>query len=254
MGKKKWIVGNWKMNNNLSRSAVFFDYIHHMETKEPDIFSSLNIGLCLPNVFLPFASSHIASRFVQFGVQDISAHISGAFTGEVSAAMVAEFGAKITLVGHSERRQYHAESNELVAYKAQKALDCRLTPLVCVGETLEDRQNGITDEVIIRQIKPLFDISITQLSQIIIAYEPVWAIGTGISASAEEAQTVHYTIRKLLEEHNLLLREIPLLYGGSMNARNAVSLLSQADIDGGLIGGASLDPETFFDVIRQAKI
>lgn len=254
MEREKWVVGNWKMNGSLSHCYNFLDFFQNLQCKEPRFFSSVNIGLCLPYVFLPFVSSHISSRVLQIGVQDVSEHLSGAFTGEVSASMVAEFGAKLTLIGHSERRQYHSESNELIVKKVQKSLDYGLVPLVCVGETLEERESGNTESIIAEQVEFLFKLPLEALSKLVIAYEPVWAIGTGISASAEEAQKIHHFIRSFLKSHSVSLQSLSLLYGGSVSAKNALSFFSQSDIDGALVGGASLKAESFFDIVRLAAV
>lgn len=252
MERKKWVVGNWKMNGSLLYCSSFLDHLQKVQSIETSVFSSVKVGLCLPYIFLPLAASHSSNRILYLGAQDVSSELSGAFTGEVSASMLAEVGAKLTLIGHSERRQYHSEDNSLVVKKVKKAINNDLIPLVCVGETLDERKAGKTEFVVEQQIKSLFQIPEKNLASITIAYEPVWAIGTGVAASAEEAQMVHQFIRSLLKSHSSSLENLPLLYGGSVNVKNASSFFSQKDIDGALLGGASLESESFIDVIREA--
>jgi triosephosphate isomerase len=183
----------------------------------------------------------------------VSAHAEGAYTGEVSGAMLREFGVRYVLVGHSERRQYHAESDELVARKAQAALACGITPVVCVGETLAQREAGETEAVVRRQLAAVVHVNGHCLSEIVLAYEPVWAIGTGKTATPAQAQAVHAVLRAQLLAATTAAARIPVLYGGSMNASNASELLSQPDIDGGLVGGASLKAADFLRIVACAQ-
>jgi triosephosphate isomerase len=187
------------------------------------------------------------------GAQDVSAQDSGAFTGEVSAAMLKDFGVRYCLVGHSERRQYHQESDAVVATKAQRALATGITPIVCVGETLAEREAGETEAVIKRQLAAVVHLNGHCISEIVLAYEPVWAIGTGKTASPEQAQAVHLVLRQQLQAASASADRVRILYGGSMNPGNAASLLAQPDIDGGLIGGASLKAVEFLSIIRAAQ-
>jgi len=189
---------------------------------------------------------------IAWGAQDCSAHASGAYTGEVSAAMVAEFGCRYVIVGHSERRAYHAESDQLVADKAKAALAHRLTPIVCVGETLAQREAGETDAVVSRQLAAVISTLGADVSKAVVAYEPVWAIGTGKTATPEQAQAVHAVLRAQLEAATPQAQQMRLLYGGSVKADNAQSLFSKPDIDGGLIGGASLKADDFVAICRAA--
>ena len=186
------------------------------------------------------------------GAQDCSAHESGAYTGEVSAAMLSEYGCRYVIVGHSERRAYHAESDQLVADKAKIALAHRLTPIVCVGETLAEREAGQTDAVVKRQLSAVIHTLAHCISQVVVAYEPVWAIGTGRTASPEQAQAVHALLRSQLKAASEKAGEMKILYGGSVKADNAATLFGQADIDGGLIGGASLKASDFVAICRAA--
>jgi triosephosphate isomerase len=189
---------------------------------------------------------------IEWGGQDVSQHESGAYTGEVSAGMLKDFGARYCLVGHSERRQYHGETDTVVAGKAQRALATGITPIVCVGETLAEREAGRTEEVVKRQLAAVIHTNGHCISEIVVAYEPVWAIGTGKTATPEEAQRVHAVLRAQLRAATEHADRIGILYGGSMNAANAAQLLSQPDIDGGLVGGASLKAADFLSIVAAA--
>ena len=191
---------------------------------------------------------------LEVGAQDVSAHPAGAYTGEVSAAMLKELGCRYVIVGHSERRQYHFETDALVADKTRAALASGITPIVCIGETLTEREAGRTEEVIKRQLAAVIRAHGHCISEIVLAYEPVWAIGTGKSASPHEAQAVHFVLRAQLKAATDQSARVRILYGGSMNVANAASLLAQPDIDGGLIGGASLKAQDFLTIIAAAKI
>jgi triosephosphate isomerase (TIM) len=190
---------------------------------------------------------------LDLGAQDVSQHPQGAYTGEVSAPMLREFGVRYAIVGHSERRQYHGETDGLVAEKAKTALAHGITPIVCVGETLAEREAGHTEEVVKRQLAAVVHVNGHCISEIVVAYEPVWAIGTGKTATPEQAQQVHALLRKQLAAATEHAERVHILYGGSMNAANAASLLAQQDIDGGLIGGASLKAPDFLQIIAAAS-
>jgi triosephosphate isomerase len=190
---------------------------------------------------------------IDLGSQDVSAQASGAFTGEMSATMLKEFGVRYAIVGHSERRQYHGETDALVADKAKAALAAGVTPIVCVGETLAEREAGRTEEVVKRQLAAVIHTNGHCISEIVVAYEPVWAIGTGKTASPEEAQAVHAVLRAQLKAASDQSARVKILYGGSMNAANAATLLAQPDINGGLIGGASLKAADFLSIIAAAQ-
>ena len=190
---------------------------------------------------------------VAVAAQDVSQHEAGAYTGEVSAAMLKDFGVRYALVGHSERRQYHGETDVVVAEKAQRALAAGITPIVCVGETLQEREAGQTEVVVKRQLAAVIHLNGHCISEVVVAYEPVWAIGTGRTASPEQAQAVHAVLRAQLSAASEHADRIRLLYGGSMNAANAAQLLSQPDIDGGLVGGASLKAPDFLQIIAAAR-
>ncbi len=210
------------------------------------------IAVCVPAIYLAQVRTLVAESPIDVGAQDVSQHESGAFTGEISAAMLKEAGIRYAIVGHSERRQYHLESDAVVALKAQRALACGVTPIVCVGETLAEREAGKTEEVVKRQLAAVIHTNGHCISEIVVAYEPVWAIGTGKTASPEQAQAVHAVLRAQLAAATPNAERVQILYGGSMNAANAAQLLSQADIDGGLVGGASLKAPDFLSIIAAA--
>ena len=216
------------------------------------------VTICVPAPYLAqiqaLKSAHASLSAIDVGAQDVSAHASGAYTGEVSAAMLKELGCRYAIVGHSERRQYHGETDALVADKAKAALASGLTPIVCVGKTLAERESGSTGDVVKRQLAAVIHANGHCISELVVAYEPVWAIGTGKTASPEEAQAVHAVLRAQLKAASDQFARVKILYGGSMNAANAASLLGQADIDGGLIGGASLKAQDFLKIIAAAAV
>jgi triosephosphate isomerase (TIM) len=246
--KRKLIAGNWKMNGGLSFNETLITDLNQAIGA-----TDCEVAICPPAVYLSQCQSLLKNSSVLLGAQDVSAHAVGAYTGEVSATMLKEFGVRYVIVGHSERRQYHMESDALVAQKAQIALAQGLTPIVCLGETLTEREAGHTEEVVRRQLAAVIHLNGHCISEIVVAYEPVWAIGTGKTASPEQAQQVHAVIRAQLAAATPHSDRIKLLYGGSMNASNAADLLSQSDIDGGLIGGASLKAPDFLKIIAAAR-
>ncbi|MEY4268330.1 MAG: hypothetical protein RIS90_2865 [Pseudomonadota bacterium] len=247
--KQMLIAGNWKMNGSLAANEALIQALRLGLTAGP----TCRVALCVPFVYLAQAQSLLAGSGIDLGGQDLSAHASGAYTGEVSATMLREFGLRYCIVGHSERRQYHGESDALVALKAQQALAHGITPIVCVGETLAEREAGVTEEVVKRQLAAVVHVNGHCISEIVVAYEPVWAIGTGRTASAEQAQAVHALLRAQLRAASSQADRVPLLYGGSMNAANAAGLLAQPDVDGGLVGGASLKASDFLSIIAAAR-
>ena len=244
--KKKLIAGNWKMNGSLVANEALVAALVAGFAKGQCL-----AAVCVPAPYLAQVQRLIGSSGIELGAQDVSAHESGAFTGEVSASMLSDFGARYCLVGHSERRQYHGETDAVVALKTQRALAAGITPIVCVGETLAERDAGLTEEVVKRQLAAVIHANGHCISEIVVAYEPVWAIGTGKTASAEQAQQVHAVLRAQLRAATEHADRVPVLYGGSMNAANAAELLSQPDIDGGLVGGASLKAADFLSIIAQ---
>ena len=245
--KKKLIAGNWKMNGSLAANeALIKALLAGLDNP------GCAIAVCVPAIYLTQVRALVAQSPIDVGAQDVSQHESGAFTGEISAAMLKEAGIRYAIVGHSERRQYHQESDAVVALKAQRALASGVTPIVCVGETLAEREAGRTEEVVKRQLAAVIHTNGHCISEIVVAYEPVWAIGTGKTASPEQAQAVHAVLRAQLAAATPHAERIQILYGGSMNAANAAQLLAQSDIDGGLVGGASLKAPDFLSIIAEA--
>ncbi|GIK87831.1 MAG: triosephosphate isomerase [Betaproteobacteria bacterium] len=236
------VVGNWKMNGDTASNARLLDAIARGWQAAAD----RGLAVCVPFPYLAQARERLAGSAVAWGAQDVSEHPSGAHTGEVSAAMVAEFGSRYAIVGHSERRQAHGESDALVAAKAAAALAADLVPVVCVGETLAEREAGATSAVVTRQIDAVIAALGPALARCVVAYEPVWAIGTGRTATPEQAQEVHALLRRRLAAAGA--GSIALLYGGSVKAANAASLFGMPDVDGGLVGGASLDADEFLAI------
>lgn len=212
-----------------------------------------DVAVAVPAPYLAQVQSLTAGTNVALAAQDVSRHEVGAYTGEMSVAMLKDFGVRYALVGHSERRQYHGETDVIVAEKAQRALAGGVTPVVCVGETLQEREAGQTEAVVKRQLAAVIHLNGHCISEIVVAYEPVWAIGTGCTASPEQAQAVHAVLRSQLSAASEHASRIRLLYGGSMNASNAAQLLAQPDIDGGLVGGASLKAPDFLQIIAAAS-
>jgi len=241
------------MNGSLAANAALLDALAQGLDQTP----ACEVAVCVPAPYLgqvqAIRSAQAGLSAIQLGAQDVSAHASGAYTGEVSAAMLKDFGCRFTIVGHSERRQYHGETDALVADKAKAALASGITPIVCVGETLAEREAGHTEEVVKRQLAAVIHTNGHCISEIVVAYEPVWAIGTGKTATPEEAQAVHAVLRAQLKAATDQSARVKILYGGSMNAANAAALLAQPDIDGGLIGGASLKAPDFLTIVAAAR-
>ena len=247
--KKNLVAGNWKMNASLAANeSLLKGVLQGLEAPACDV------AVCVPAPYLAQVQALVNGSAIGLGAQDVSAQASGPFTGEQSAAMLQEFGVRYAIVGHSERRQYHGERDEVVSAKTAMALRHGITPIVCVGETLEQREAGQTAEVVKRQLAAVIHDNGHCISEIVVAYEPVWAIGTGKTATPEQAQEVHQLLRAQLHhaaaDHAAGIR---ILYGGSMNAANAAQLLAQPDIDGGLIGGASLKAADFLQIIAAAN-
>ena len=244
----KLIVGNWKMNGALADNATLLAGV----LNGLPATGACRVAVCAPAVYLQQMQSLLKGTPVAWGAQDVSAHERGAYTGEVSAAMLRDLACRYVIVGHSERRQYHGESDELVATKAQRALACGVTPIVCVGETLAQREAGDTEMVVKRQLASVIHTVGHCTSELVVAYEPVWAIGTGKTATPEMAQAVHAVLRAQIAAATPNAARVAILYGGSMNAGNAAELLAQPDIDGGLIGGASLTAPDFLSIVGAA--
>lgn len=240
----KLIVGNWKMNGGLATNARLLDRLA-CEWRGDGKHA---LAVCVPTPYLAQAQSALTGSMVAWGAQDVSEHADGAYTGDVSATMVAEFGCRYALVGHSERRRLHGESDALVAAKARAALVAGLTPIACVGETLEQRERGETEAVVARQVDAVIAAVEPETARIVVAYEPVWAIGTGRTASPAQAQAVHAVLRARLASAHA--KDVCILYGGSVKASNAAALFAMPDVDGALVGGASLDADEFLLIGR----
>ena len=247
--RRTLVVGNWKMNGSLAANAGLLSGI-----ADGLAGATAACAVCVPAPYLAQAQASLSATAIGWGAQDVSAHASGAYTGEVAASMLADFACRYVIVGHSERRAYHGEGSELVARKAVAALDAGLTPIVCVGETLAEREAGQTDAIVRGQLDAVLALVGERVNQIVIAYEPVWAIGTGKTATPAMAQEVHASLRAQLAEANpAAAQSVQILYGGSMKPDNAVELLAQPDIDGGLIGGAALKAADFLAIIHAGK-
>ena len=245
--RKKLVVGNWKMVGSRVANAELLAGIINARPYACDV------AVCVPFPYLGDTAVTLASGDVRWGAQDCSAHEQGAYTGEVSAAMLAEFACRYVIVGHSERRAYHAEGDALVAAKAQAALAKGITPIVCVGETLAQRDAGETEAVVKRQLSVVIHQLAHCAGEMVVAYEPVWAIGTGRTATPDQAQHVHAVLRAQLQAATGHADRMRIIYGGSVKADNAAALFSQPDIDGGLIGGASLKAFDFIAICRAAN-
>ena len=244
--RPKLVVGNWKMNGNRASNA---ELLAALKAAAP---FNCETAVCVPGPYLAEVSATLKGSAIGWGAQDASSHAAGAFTGEVSATMLAEFGCRFVLVGHSERRALHHESDRLVAEKAQMALANGLTPIVCVGETLDEREAGGTNDVVGRQLAAVIDLLEAQIMSVVVAYEPVWAIGTGRTATPGQAQDVHAFLRATLAAASSSGASVPILYGGSVKPDNAATLFAERDIDGGLIGGASLNASQFVAICNVA--
>ena len=246
--RPKLIAGNWKMNGSLDANRTLIEAIRAGLSPS----AAVQIAVCAPAIYLPQLQALCEGSPIAPGAQDVSVQRAGAYTGETSAAMLHEFGVRYCIVGHSERRQYHNETDALVADKAKAVLSAGITPIVCVGETSEQRDAGQTEEVVKRQLAAVIYVNGHCISEIVVAYEPVWAIGTGRTATPEQAQSVHAVLRRQLHAASTRDERVCILYGGSMNAANAAELLAQPDIGGGLIGGASLIAPDFLKIVAAA--
>jgi len=244
--RRPLVVGNWKMNGSAAGNEALLGAL------KAAVYGNVEVSVCVPALYLRDVSNALHGSAVRWGAQDCSSHDAGAFTGEISAAMLAEFGCCHVIVGHSERRAMHGESDRLVAEKAAAALRHGLVPIVCVGETLAERESGHTEAVVGRQLGAAIELLGKRIDGVVVAYEPVWAIGTGKTASPAEAQSVHAFLRTTLERAGAASGSLRILYGGSVKADNAALLFAQPDIDGGLIGGASLKAGEFIAICSAA--
>jgi len=245
--RRKFIAGNWKMHGSLAENeALLAGILAGVEDVKA------GVAVCVPFPYLAQVQAKLAGSPIAWGAQNLSQHAKGAYTGEVSAAMLKDFGCAYVIVGHSERRALYGESDEVVAEKFAAVQAAGLTPILCVGETLDEREGGVTEMVVGRQLDAVITKSgVTSLAKAVVAYEPVWAIGTGKTASPEQAQAVHAFIRGKVRDLDAAVADgLIIQYGGSMKPNNAAELLGQPDIDGGLIGGASLNAEEFLAICR----
>jgi triosephosphate isomerase len=245
------VAGNWKMNGSLDSVKPLVEGIK----AGMDAVTTAEMAVCPPYVYIPVVAGLLEGSAIALGAQDINDQESGAHTGEVAPNMLTDVGCKYAIVGHSERRSIYGESDEFTASKFAAARKAGLIPILCVGELLEEREQGITEQVVARQLDAVINLEgVAALADAVIAYEPVWAIGTGKTATPDQAQDVHAFIRgKLAGLDGDVAEKTRILYGGSMNAGNAADLLSMADIDGGLIGGASLKPDDFLAIGKAAN-
>lgn len=255
---KKIIVGNWKMNGSLSFIQSYFeDFRHFLQSMEQSETIDAEIVFCPPFPYLPAFGTKINDLDIKLGAQNCHEQKSGAFTGDVSCAMLQDFHCTYVIVGHSERRQGAQESNMHIQKKAEHALITALKPIICVGETLAERQSGQAETVILKQLHeslPALSATPYQENPLLVAYEPIWAIGTGLVATIMDITAMHAFIRRFLQAHYGVFEgaRIPILYGGSVTAENAAAILSTPDVNGVLVGGASLKPEMFAKIITAA--
>ena len=249
--RRPLVAGNWKLNGSLSSISELITGIRALQEK----VSNAELAVCPPYIYLSHVQELLSGSEIALGAQDCSDQESGAFTGEVAATMIKEFGCTYNIIGHSERRHIYGDSNDTVATKFAHVVKNGLTPILCVGETLEEREEGHTEVVIAQQVNAILDLfGVKAFANAVIAYEPVWAIGTGKTATPEQAQEVHKEIRLILDAKNKnIATNIRILYGGSMKPENAQQLLEQPDIDGGLIGGAALKAEDFIGIAVAAN-
>jgi len=248
--RKPIIAGNWKMNGTRSSIKELLDGI---KAGMGDV-KSAEVAVCAPAIYLADVSEQLSGSKVAWGGQNLSTEAKGAFTGEISADMLLDFKSEYVIVGHSERRTLYGESDELVAEKFEVARKAGLKPILCIGESLEERESGVTIDICSRQINAVIEKSgVAALADGVIAYEPIWAIGTGVTATPDQAQETHAAIRKMIAEKDAdVAAKVRIQYGGRMNAGNAKELLAMEDIDGGLIGGASLKAEDFLAICTAA--
>jgi triosephosphate isomerase (TIM) len=240
MGRTRLVAGNWKMHGSRTANRALLDGI--LKGLERD---GAQCAVCVPFPYLADVQQWLQATPIAWGAQNVSEHAKGAYTGEVAASMLAEFGCRYAIVGHSERRQLYRETDEQVAAKFVAAQSAGLTPILCVGETLEERDAGRTEEIVGRQLDAVQGRA--KFGSAVLAYEPVWAIGTGRNATPEQAQAVHAFLRKKVSN------DTAILYGGSVKPQNAQALFANPDVDGGLIGGASLVAEDFLAILRAAR-
>ncbi|MCB1752760.1 MAG: triose-phosphate isomerase [Gammaproteobacteria bacterium] len=249
--RRPLVAGNWKMNGSRASIKLLLDGLK----SGVGTVKVAEVAVCAPFIYLPDVQTQLQGTVIAWGGQDLSTEASGAYTGEIAASMLNDFGCKYVIVGHSERRAYHNESDETVARKYAAARAAGLVPILCVGETLDEREQGITEAVVARQLDAVIGLEgAAALADGVLAYEPVWAIGTGKTATPEQAQDVHAFLRARVASHDAAVAEgLRILYGGSMKPGNAAELMAKTDIDGGLIGGAALKAEDFLGICTAAN-
>ncbi len=249
--RRPLVAGNWKMNGSIESVR---ELLEGLKAGAGEV-KNAEMAVCPPAVFIPQVQEQLSGSVIAWGGQDLSVEASGAFTGETAASMLNDFACKYVIVGHSERRTYHGESDELVAKKYAAARAAGLVPILCIGETLEEREQGITEDVCARQLNAVIELEgVEALVDGVVAYEPVWAIGTGKTATPEQAQDVHAFIRgRVAEKSGEVAEGLRILYGGSMKPDNVRELIGKSDIDGGLIGGASLKAADFLGICTAAN-
>ncbi|VAW45561.1 Triosephosphate isomerase [hydrothermal vent metagenome] len=251
--RKPFVAGNWKMHGS---KAFILNLVTGLNAKASEL-KGVDVAICPPSLYIDFTKRSLSTEKIEIGAQNMAEEPhQGAFTGEGSASMLKDFGCRYVILGHSERRAIYGETNSEVANKVQVALDARITPILCVGETLEERESGVMESIISGQLDAVLDlVGIAAFKGVVIAYEPVWAIGTGVTASPEQAQEVHAFIRAKLSKLDAdVAAGMVIQYGGSVKPGNAKELFGQPDIDGGLIGGASLDADDFIAICKAAEI
>lgn len=248
--RTRLVAGNWKMHGNRAANSALLDSI----LAGIGAAAGAECAVCVPFPYLAQVAERLSGTAVAWGAQNVSEHAQGAYTGEVSAAMVAEFGCRFAIVGHSERRQLYGETDAVVAAKFAAVQSSGMTPILCVGETLQERDAGATEATVARQLDAVIAGSgVTAFAQAVVAYEPVWAIGTGRNATPEQAQAVHAFLRRRIAASDAgVARDLGILYGGSLKAGNAAAIFAMPDVDGGLIGGASLMAQDFLAIARAA--
>ncbi len=244
--RNRLVIGNWKQNGSLAANAALLGQLVPAVSLQPGKLC----GVCVPFAYLQQAQTLLSKTAIAWGAQDVSRFDTGAYTGDVSAGMVAEFGSKYAIIGHSERRAVFGDTDMIVAEKFARAMSAGLTPILCVGETLDERLAGSTEAVVARQLSAVVSAhGVAALASAVLAYEPVWAIGTGKTATPEEAEAVHHFLRAEISRQNVeIAGNMPILYGGSVKKANAKTLFAMPNVDGGLIGGASLVADEFLGI------
>lgn len=249
--RKPFVAGNWKMHGS---KAMILDLVNGLNS-QADQIGDIDVAVCPPAIYIDYANQALSTNKISLGAQNMAEEaVQGAFTGEVSAAMLNDMACRYVILGHSERRAIYGETDAQIANKVKVALASGLTPILCVGETLEERESGVMEQVIATQMNAVLEsVGIEGFNNIVIAYEPVWAIGTGVTASPQQAQDVHAFIRGMLAKLDAAVADkVIIQYGGSVKPDNAKELFGQADIDGGLIGGASLSADDFIAICKAA--